>query len=112
MNKSLWSFKISILLLSVSIIGFIILLFTTDDTLQSAYNITSYAILPNNNHINHDYITHDYKQYIAQHPDISNTFHKIGNDNIIHYNPILKDQCKNALIYKENIDIHTLLNQT
>ena len=53
-----------------------------------------------------------YNQYLSHHPELLQRFNDLGNDNIIYSNPLSNPQCNKAIIYKENINIHQLLNQT
>ena len=68
-----------------------------------ANNITIDNITAVNININDDYI-----KYLSLNPHLYDRINKLGNDTIIHENPMFDDECKNALIYKENIDIDKL----
>eukprot|EP01083_Nonionella_stella_P107763 312524_1 len=53
----------------------------------------------------------DYERYLSQHPEIHQRFKTLGGDHILYSNPLLDAQCRNAIVYKENIDIQSLLAQ-
>ncbi len=46
---------------------------------------------------------------MPQRPELQDRFESLGEDDVICDNLMLDDECKNALIYKEDIDAEQLL---
>ena len=53
----------------------------------------------------------NYELYLESHPELEARFNAIGGDHILHSNPMHDDQCRNAILYKEDIDPISLLNK-
>ena len=54
----------------------------------------------------------DYELYLDSHPELEARFNLIGGDHVLHSNPLHDDQCRNSIIYKEDIDPISLINKS